>query len=124
MASQNPATDKKQQLKHFQHWLQELELVSSSTMDDQETAMYIAMAVRNSMEDFHCKHLSDEQMSELNPLIRNAIYTALWALHEAAGSTEPQCFQARAFVAHTRLMIPAYWELPELDFGKMMDNGD
>jgi hypothetical protein len=34
---------------------------------------YIAMCVRNAMENFHCAHLSDEQMSELNPIIRNAI---------------------------------------------------
>jgi len=33
------------------------------------------------MEDFHCRHLSDEQMAELNPIIRNAIYTALYAYH-------------------------------------------
>jgi len=39
---------------------------------------YIAMVIRNAMEDFHCKHLSDTQMKELNPLIRNAIYTALY----------------------------------------------
>ena len=37
----------------------------------------IASYVRDNMEDFHCKHLSDAQMRELNPLIRNAIYTAL-----------------------------------------------
>ncbi|MCD6345730.1 MAG: hypothetical protein J7M17_09055 [Anaerolineae bacterium] len=118
MMSQGSTTDKKQ-LEYFQHFLQKLEHVSSSAMDDQETAMYIAMVVRNAMEDFHCQHLSDEQMTELNPLIRNAIYTALWALHEAAGTTEPNCFLARAFVTHTQLMIPEYWEPPELDFGKM-----
>jgi len=40
---------------------------------DDETARdatVIAMAVRNAMEDFHHKHLSDEQMAELNPIIR------------------------------------------------------
>jgi ribonuclease HIII len=42
-------------------------------------AKYIAIVVRNAMEDFHCKHLSDEQMQELNPIIRNAIYTAIYA---------------------------------------------
>lgn len=40
---------------------------------NQLTAMYIAMVVRNAMEDFHAKHLSDTQMAELNPIIRNAI---------------------------------------------------
>jgi hypothetical protein len=45
-------------------------------------AKIIAVVVRNSMEDFHCKYLSDAQMKELNPLIRNAIYTALVNLNE------------------------------------------
>ena len=40
-------------------------------------AKLIAAAVRNAMEDFHVKYLSDKQMEELNPIIRNAIYTAL-----------------------------------------------
>lgn len=39
--------------------------------------MLIAIAVRNEMEDFHCEHLTDSQMKELNPIIRNAIVTAL-----------------------------------------------
>jgi hypothetical protein len=47
--------------------------------ETQKFAMYIAMVVRNTMEDFHCKHLSNEQMKELNPIIRNAICTALYA---------------------------------------------
>ena len=121
MTSQVPTTDKRQ-LERFQHWLQELENVSQAAMNDQETAMYIAMVIRNAMEDFHCEHLSDEQMAELNPLIRNAIYTALWALHESAGDTEPNCFLARAFVVHTRLRIPEYWELPELDFREVLND--
>ena len=29
---------------------------------DQDLANYIAMVVRNAMEDFHCKHLTDDQM--------------------------------------------------------------
>ena len=100
-------------------------LQSPIDMDDRETAMYIAMVVRNAMEDFHCEHLSDEQMAELNPLIRNAIYTALWALHEAENAEpESKTFPARAFVTYTRLLIPEYWELPELDFKEIMDDDD
>ena len=48
--------------------------------NSQEIAMFLAMVVRNAMEDFHAKHLSDEQMRELNPIVRNAIYTGLQAL--------------------------------------------
>src|SRR5262245_60252351 len=53
---------------------------SRPTKDREDAAMYVAMVVRNALEDFHCRHLSDEQMKELNPLIRNAICTALHAL--------------------------------------------
>jgi ribosomal protein L37E len=45
-------------------------------------AKLIAMYVRNNIEDFHAEHLSDEQMRELNPLIRNAIYTAIVDIEE------------------------------------------
>ena len=67
------------------------------------------MVVRNAMEDFHCQHLTDEQMKELNPIIRNAIYTALYAIHN--GDDEPWC--QRCFEHHLK-MIPPYWEAPEL----------
>ena len=40
-------------------------------------ATYIAIVIRNAMEDFHCEHLSDDQMKQLNPIIRNAVCTAL-----------------------------------------------
>ena len=30
-------------------------------------ALITAMVVRNAMEDFHCQHLSDEQMRQLSP---------------------------------------------------------
>jgi hypothetical protein len=72
-------------------------------------AMLVAMAVRNEMEDFHCKHLSDAQMKELNPIIRNAIVTALYAdrnYSEDEASYEWVNFQLK--------LIPQYWEEPEL----------
>ena len=67
-------------------------------------AKLIAAVVRNSMEDFHCKYLSDAQMKELNPIIRNAIYTALIKLDE----------QPQAMAAYYELFIPDYWEDCEL----------
>src|SRR5206468_10541045 len=82
---------------------------SRPSKDREDTAMYIAMVVRNALEDFHCRHLSDEQMKELNPLIRNAICTALHAVKRYDVSPG-----ARSFVDfHTR-MIPKYWERPVL----------
>ena len=32
---------------------------------EEEMAMYLAMVIRNALEDFHCRHLADEQMKEL-----------------------------------------------------------
>lgn len=40
-------------------------------------SLLISMYIRNEMEDFHEKHLSDEQMKELNPIIRQAVYNIL-----------------------------------------------
>jgi len=42
-------------------------------IDNNLLAKLIAAYVRNNIEDFHCKYLTDAQMKELNPLIRNAI---------------------------------------------------
>jgi hypothetical protein len=72
-------------------------------------AKYLAMVVRNAMEDFHCRHLSDEQMAELNPIIRNAIYTAMYAYH-----CEKHSNAAARFVDFHLISIPKYWEEPEL----------
>lgn len=82
------------------------------TEANEQMARYIAMVVRNAIEDFHCEHLSDEQMKQLNPLIRNAIATALHAfeLYERVPA-------ARRYVDHQFRMIPAYWEKPELEEG-------
>lgn len=77
--------------------------------DMKELAKFIAMVVRNNMEDFHIGHLSDKQMKELNPLIRNGIYTALYIMF-IAKRTE----HLRQIIQWTKLMIPDYWEEPEL----------
>jgi len=76
------------------------------------------------MEDFHHRHLSDEQMKELNPIIRNAIYTGLQALRHYDRSEG-----VRAFVGFQMKLIPDYWEQPKLltDFVesvKMMNGGN
>jgi hypothetical protein len=72
-------------------------------------AKYIAIVVRNSMEDFHSKYLSDEHMKELNPIIRDAICTALYA-----SEVYDQYEGARCFVDLNIQMIPDYWEDPKL----------
>ena len=61
----------------------------------------IALAVRNEMEDFHVANLTDTQMKELNPLIRNAIYSFMKA----------HLKQEKWLPLHYK-MIPDYWEEP------------
>jgi ribonuclease HIII len=75
-------------------------------------AKYIAIVVRNAMEDFHCKHLSDEQMQELNPIIRNAIYTAIYAYE-----TDKQSELSKQSVDYHFMSIPKYWEEHEFTKG-------
>jgi hypothetical protein len=77
--------------------------------EDQQLASYIAMVIRNAMEDFHCQHLTDDQMKELNPIIRNAICTALHAFNHYEKADA-----ASRFVDYNFRMIPKYWEKPEL----------
>jgi hypothetical protein len=72
----------------------------------QKRTMLLAMHVRNQMEDFHSEYLDDNQMKELNQIIRQAIYEGLQLF-------EPQNKQAKAEeVAWLMLMIPDYWEVP------------
>jgi hypothetical protein len=77
----------------------------------QQMAMFIAQIVRDEMEDFHVRHLSDDQMRELNPIIRNAIALAL---HLVEHSDDPRAQMMIALVAHS---IPDYWEEPTLPKG-------
>ena len=69
----------------------------------------ISIVIRNAMEDFHANHLSDDQMKELNPIIRNAVYTALYSMQYYKDSAEIEQF----IESHIE-MIPGYWEEPEL----------
>ena len=64
-------------------------------------AKAIAAYIRMYMEDFHHNHLSDEQMKELNPIIRNAIYTFL--VDEMDKNTIH-------ISSVCRLNLPPYWE--------------
>ena len=70
--------------------------------EERQFALFIAMVIRNAMEDFHAKHLTDEQMKELNPIIRNAVCTALHAFNHC--STEPP---AKRYIDYHSRMVPA-----------------
>lgn len=81
----------------------------SDTRDLKDAAKLIAKFVRDGLEDFHCEHLTEEQMRILNPLIRNSIYTALYAIEHA--HEEWRC---DSLLEGKRRAIPSYWEDPEL----------
>ena len=68
-----------------------------------KSTMCIAMSVRNHIEDFHVKHLSDEQMKELNPMIRQGVLQGLLALCDPNRRSELELLG---------MMIPSYWEQP------------
>jgi hypothetical protein len=74
----------------------------------QRVSKFVALEVRNAMEDFHVEHLSDSQMEKLNPIIRNGIYTGLFVLQHQKE------YKLEEWVALTERMIPNYWEEPVL----------
>jgi len=76
--------------------------------DLQQVAVLLAKTVRDEMEAFHCEHLTDKQMKELNPLIRNAIYTGLQAMKYYTQSES-----AKHLVDFNQRGSPE-WEEPEL----------
>jgi hypothetical protein len=80
----------------------------------QTWAKVIAMHVRNEMEDFHCRHLSDAQMKELNPIIRKAIYQTLRQLYFLKKGTRKQRLVAVQSIHYLFLLLPDYWEAPDL----------
>lgn len=69
----------------------------------------IALSVRAEIENFHVRYLSDEQMKELNPLIRTGIYNALFAYINYEND-----LRCRDFINFSVMSMPSYWEDPEL----------
>ena len=88
--------------------------MSNGTLDQQAIAemqarsKYVAIVIRNAMEGFHHKHLTDEQMKELNPIVRDAVYTAIYALETKVISKA-----SKDFVEYHLESIPRYWEEPQ-----------
>ena len=70
--------------------------------------MFIAKVIHEAMDDFQSKHLSDDQMKELDSIIRKAIYTALYASKNYLQSSA-----AKAFVTVNLSSIPKHWEEPK-----------
>ena len=66
--------------------------VASEVLNDKNRlAKAIAVHIRNGIEDFHWKYLSDEDMHELNPRIRNAKYTFLMDFKKDICSISAEC---------------------------------
>jgi hypothetical protein len=80
----------------------------------QSWSKLIAMHVRNEMEDFHCEHLNDDQMKELNPIIRKAIFEVLRQVYFLKKGNKKQRLMGAAYIHHLFLSIPTYWEEPDL----------
>jgi hypothetical protein len=75
----------------------------------EDMAAYLAMAVSNAMEDFRRRHLTIKQMQELNPIIRDALCTALHAVGRLRVSKA-----AEEFVNFNREMIPPSQKKPTI----------
>lgn len=83
--------------------------LDSINEEEKSVATYLAMVVRNAMEGFHSEHLTDKQMKELNPIIRDAIFTGLHSMRMKNKSSA-----ALNYLEYIAKMVPEYWEEPEL----------
>lgn len=72
--------------------------------------MLVAMNVRNAMEDFHVANLSDEQMAELNPIIRQAIFDTVVMIEQM---DDPDTAEHLSWLIR---MIPDHWEIPNAGY--------
>jgi len=77
--------------------------------DLQHLATLGGTVARNALEDIHAEHIPDEVMREINPIIRNAFYTALHAANATGTSAH-----ARRYVDYQLQHVPPYWEAPQL----------
>lgn len=75
-------------------------------------SIFLAMCVRNAIEDIHAEFVPDSAMPTFNRMVRNAIYTGMTAINDFPLSAE-----SVVYVESTRREIPDYWEPPELEFG-------
>lgn len=84
----------------------------------QQLTLLIAMHVRNEMEDFHVANLSDTQMKELNPIIRQAIFDVVSFTNQFP-KTKTARRQAAQAINWLTMMVPDYWEVPKKTSGSL-----
>jgi hypothetical protein len=73
----------------------------------QQHVLLLAIYVRNSLEDFHVKHLSNSQMKELNMLIRQRLYDVVSAIEDESDNQK--------LLGYLVAQIPDCWEIPSDD---------
>lgn len=79
-----------------------------------QMAIIIAMHIRNEMENYHSEYLSDEQMKELNLIIRQSTYDILNYLKLASiKENRSEKTVAKGVINFLIQSIPDYWELPK-----------
>ncbi len=82
---------------------------NSPTLDGiTKMTLLISMYIRSVIEGFHSKHLSDAQMKELNPIIRQDVYNILVFL-KLAETDEPSSYKlaAQKIIDFQKLLLPA-----------------
>lgn len=77
--------------------------------DLQSTAMYISTVVSRVLDESLPHLLSVNQQSEFYRLIKDGIFSAIFA--EATSKTS---WKSNAFIVSMRMKVPTYWEPPEL----------
>src|SRR4051794_25220775 len=73
----------------------------------QQHVLLLAMYVRNGIEHFHVKHLSDKQMQELNPIIRQSLYNIVSIIED-----DFDTLKGKFLLGWLIDEIPEYWEIP------------
>ncbi|HUD05481.1 MAG TPA: hypothetical protein VMR18_00970 [Candidatus Saccharimonadales bacterium] len=80
----------------------------------QQTVMLIAIYVRNAMEDFHVKNLSDAHMKELNKIIRQSLYEIMTKIEDEKTNSRDLMYLV--------WLTPSYWEIPDDDHSIIDDS--
>jgi hypothetical protein len=85
-----------------------------ATDSEREPAVVFAMHVRNALEDFHVEQLDDDQMAQLNPIVRDAILEVLVMLRHSSDPDSLLHANAASGLAFDASMVPPYWEPAQL----------
>jgi len=71
----------------------------------QQHVLLVAIYVRNAMEDFHVRHLTDAQMKEINMIVRQGLYDIVSMIEDDDDGDDQT-------LNYLVAQIPDYWEIP------------